>query len=80
MDQEDWEAIGLWIEAARASVVALELSTATDYLDLSQQVEDTGYSRTQPFWATISVSEMVTRSQHIHRHTHTDIHTHRHKH
>ena len=60
VDQEDWEAIGLWMEAARAGVVTLDLSTATDYLDLSQQAEDTGYSRTQPFWATISVRVMVT--------------------
>ena len=77
VDQEDWEAIGLWVEAVRAGVVALELATGTDYLDLSQQAEDTGYSRTQPFWARISVREghMDTAHTHTHRHTHRHTHT-----
>ena len=58
VDQEDWEAIGLWMKGVVAGVTALELTTATDYLDLSQQTEDTGYSRTQPFMARISVRVM----------------------
>ncbi len=34
----------------------LELVTAMDYLDLSEQSTDTGYSRTRPFTATMTVS------------------------
>ena len=78
VDQEDWEAIGLWVEAVRAGVVALELATGADYLDLSQQAEDTGYSRTQPFWARISVREGHMDTAHTHTHTHAYTRAHKH--
>ena len=64
IDQEDWPNIDGWMEGVVERVGDLELSTTMDYLDLSSLgEEDSGYSRTRPFFSSMTVSwESLARS------------------
>ena len=57
VDLEDWSLINKWMDAVLDSLVKLDLETRMDYLDLSNQVEESGYSRTRPFKARMTVSQ-----------------------
>lgn len=56
VDLEDWGVIDKWMEEMLENVLKLEIPVATDYLQLSMPVEDTGVSRTRPFYAKMTVS------------------------
>lgn len=56
VDLEDWPVINKWMVGVLDKVTKLELTTDVDYLDLSNQTEDTGYSRTKPFTSVMAVS------------------------
>lgn len=56
VDLEDWPVINKWVDNILNEVTKLELTTSVDYLDLSNQTEDSGYSRTKPFTSTMKVS------------------------
>ena len=55
VDQEDWEQIDQWIDYVVKGVLSINLPIQMDYLDLSQLTEESGFSRTKPFFATITV-------------------------
>lgn len=57
VDLEDWPVINKWMESVLDKIKKLELKTNMDYLDLTNQTEDTGYSRTKPFTAAMTVSK-----------------------
>ncbi len=59
VDQEDWPSINSWMDVILDKLDGLELVTALDYLDLSEESAETGYSRTRPFTATMTVSVVV---------------------
>ena len=56
VDLEDWSVINKWKDGVLDKITKLELTTNIDYIDLSNQTEDTGYSRTKPFISTMMVS------------------------
>ncbi len=56
IDLEDWPTINGWMDGALEALGQLDLSSATDYLDLSVIEEETGHSRTRPFMAEMTVS------------------------
>ncbi len=56
IDLEDWPTINGWMDGALEALGRLDLSSATDYLDLSVLEEETGHSRTRPFMAEMTVS------------------------
>ena len=56
VDLEDWSVINKWKDGVLDKIMKLELTTSIDYIDLSNQTEDTGYSRTKPFISTMMVS------------------------
>lgn len=59
VDLEDWPTINGWMDTALENVSKLDLSTSTDYLDLSVIEEETGHSRTRPFLAQMTVSDNI---------------------
>lgn len=56
VDLEDWSVINKWMDGVLDGLVKLDLETKMDYLDLSNQVEESGYTRTRPFISTMKVS------------------------
>lgn len=50
--------INKWMDGVLNKIVELNLATAVDYLDLSEQNEDSGYSRTNPFISTMTVNDV----------------------
>lgn len=47
--------INKWIDGVLDKITKLNLRISVDYLDLSDQTEDSGYSRTNPFTSTMTV-------------------------
>ena len=60
VDLEDWPVINKWMNGVLNNITDLNLATSVDYLDLSDQSEDTGYSRTNPFTSTMTVNAVYT--------------------
>ena len=52
--------INKWMNGVLNNITDLNLATSIDYLDLSDQSEDTGYSRTNPFTSTMTVNAVYT--------------------
>ena len=52
--------INKWMNGVLNNITDLNLATSVDYLDLSDQSEDTGYSRTNPFTSTMTVNAVYT--------------------
>ena len=44
VDLEDWPVINKWMDGVLKKITELNLATSVDYLDLSDQSEDNGYS------------------------------------
>ena len=59
VDLEDWTVINEWEDNVLNQVTKLELTLRMDYLDLSNQAEDVGYSRTKPFMSTMMVGPLM---------------------
>ena len=51
--------INKWMDGVLKKITELNLATSVDYLDLSDQIEDNGYSRTNPFTSTMTVNAML---------------------
>ena len=62
VDLEDWPVIDKWMNSVLNKITDLNLTTSIDYLDLSNQKEDNGYSRTNPFTSTMTVMPHYTYS------------------
>ena len=60
VDLEDWPVINKWMDGVLDKITKLNLTTSVDYLDLSDQTEDNGYSRTKPFTSTMTVMPSCT--------------------
>ena len=59
VDQEDQSSINKWFDQVLRTLPTLKLGVAMDYLDLSSdQVED-GFSKRMPYSAKIGVSAML---------------------
>lgn len=56
VDLEDWPVINKWMDGVLKKITELNLATSVDYLDLSDQSEDNGYSRTNPFTSIMTVN------------------------
>ena len=56
VDLEDWPVINKWMDGVLKKITELNLATSVDYLDLSDQSEDNGYSRTRPFASIMIVN------------------------
>ena len=56
VDLEDWPVINKWMDGVLKKITELNLATGVDYLDLSDQSEDNGYSRTNPFTSIMTVN------------------------
>jgi hypothetical protein len=59
VDLEDWPVINKWMDGVLNKITELNLATSVDYLDLSDQSEDNGYSRTNPFTSIMTVNAIL---------------------
>eukprot|EP01137_Pigoraptor_chileana_P012408 Opistho-2@64785 len=55
VDMEDFPAIDNWIAAVVAGIPSLGLDERIDYMDVGACADDSGFSRTNPYWARIAV-------------------------
>ena len=60
IDQEDWPAIHHWVGGVVSGLEGVGLQSHLDYLSVSNGTEQTGFSRTQPFMATLSVCNLLS--------------------
>ena len=58
IDQEDWPAIHRWMQQVLSAFRELKLEHRHDYLNL-EAAEDTGFGRTRPYMATLTVRWLV---------------------
>lgn len=63
VDLEDWPVINKWMDGVlnKITELNLNLTTSVDYLDLSDQSEENGYSRTYPFTSAMTVMPYYTQ-------------------
>ena len=55
IDQEDWMAINKWMLEVSNALLSIPLTIHMDYLDLTKHTDTAGYSRTNPWMATLKV-------------------------